>query len=290
MELGIGLPATVPGVDRSSLLDWSRKSDERGFSTLGVIDRLVFPNYEPLVSLAAAAAVTERIRLTTAVLLGPLRTNVAMLAKEIATIDSLSKGRFVLGIGLGAREDDYTASGLETKGRGAVLDRQLDDLKRVWSGEGLNGTDPIGPPPARKGGPPIILGGSVDASLERAARIGDGWIMGGGTPDQFGVMAAKLDAAWDKAGRSGKPRKAALGYFSLGPQAKQNAQSYGRAYYAFLGKEIEEMLTSMVATSEDMVQGYMKSFAEAGCDELILFPSSTGVEQVDLLASAAGLG
>jgi alkanesulfonate monooxygenase SsuD/methylene tetrahydromethanopterin reductase-like flavin-dependent oxidoreductase (luciferase family) len=125
--------------------------------------------------------------------------------------------------------------------------------------------------------------------VERAARIGDGW-MGAGTPDHFGEMAAKLDAAWDKAGRSGKPRKAALGYFSLGPQAKENARGYGRAYYAWLGREIEEVLTSLVATSEDMVQGYLKSFAEAGCDELLLLPCSTGVEQVDLLASAAGLG
>src|SRR5207253_7871718 len=97
MEIGIGLPSTIPGVDRDSLLDWARRSDEAGFSLLGTIDRLVYPNYESLIALAAAAGVTERIGLATAILIAPLR-NAAILAKQSPTIDNLSDGRLTLGL------------------------------------------------------------------------------------------------------------------------------------------------------------------------------------------------
>lgn len=71
MRTGIGLPATVPGVERAQLLDWARAAEERGFAGLGTIDRLVYPNWEPLIALAAAAAVTERVELVTAIAIGP---------------------------------------------------------------------------------------------------------------------------------------------------------------------------------------------------------------------------
>ena len=114
MEIGIGLPNTVPGTEGQTLVEWAKQSEEAGFSTLGTIGRLVYPNYEELIALSAAAAVTSRIRLTTGVLLAPLYANHELFAKQAASLDRLSGGRLVLGLGLGGRDDDFTASGLPT--------------------------------------------------------------------------------------------------------------------------------------------------------------------------------
>src|SRR6266567_7665899 len=126
MDVGIGLPATIPGVGRDALLDWARRAEARGFSSLGTIDRIVYANYEPLIALAAAAAVTERIRLATTILIAPYRANAALVAKQAATLDHLSGGRLVLGVAVGGREDDYEVSGVDFHTRGRRLDEMLD--------------------------------------------------------------------------------------------------------------------------------------------------------------------
>jgi alkanesulfonate monooxygenase SsuD/methylene tetrahydromethanopterin reductase-like flavin-dependent oxidoreductase (luciferase family) len=281
MEIGVGLPNAIQDVDTESLIEFAQRADARGFSSLGSVDRIVYPNFEPLLALGAVASVTERIRLATTVLLGPLRSNAAVLAKECLTLDNLSGGRFWLGIGLGAREDDYGISGIPTKGRGAALDRQLEKIREIWQG------DEIGPRPLREGGPEIMVGGSVDAAFERAAKYGDGWIMGGGTPEMFAEASKNVDEAWERAGRSDKPRKASLAYYSLGPDGQAHAERNIGHYYAWLGDYAAQIVGS-AATSPEMVRSYVEGFEQGGCDELILFPSSKHPEQVDLLAEAVG--
>lgn len=134
MDVGIGLPNAVPGTTGAQLVEWARRAETRGFSTLGTIDRVRYDNYEPLTALSAAAAVTERIGLATTVLLAPLRTNVAELAKQALSVNALSGGRFTLGLGLGAREDDYEISGVELKDRGRRLDEMLERIAELWEG------------------------------------------------------------------------------------------------------------------------------------------------------------
>jgi alkanesulfonate monooxygenase SsuD/methylene tetrahydromethanopterin reductase-like flavin-dependent oxidoreductase (luciferase family) len=284
MDIGIGLPATIPGVDGETLLEWARRAERHGFSTLGTIDRLVYPNYDPLIALTAAAAVTERIRLTTAILIAPLRPNAVALAKQLATIHHLSGGRLVVGAAPGGREDDYEVSGIDIHTRGRAFDRQLDEMKRVWAGEEKGYAGPVGPNVDQP--PQLLIGGRADASFRRAAEYGAGWIMGGGDPAQFAASVEKVEAAWSAAGRQDTPRKSSLTYFSLGSDADKNAQWYLGDYYGWLGEEITAGMAQAAARDAETVAQRVTLFEEAGCDELILFPCSSDPEQVDLLAQA----
>lgn len=281
MDVGIGLPNAVPGATGEQLTEFARRSDARGFSSLGTIDRIVYPNYEPLTALAAAAAVTERIGLLTSVLLGPLRTNPVELAKQALSVNALSGGRFTLGIGLGARDDDYMISGVDLSGRGARLDAMLERITQVWEGNEVG--------PSTAGPPRLVVGGHADASFARAARFGEGWIAGGAPPDQYAGFVEKLSTAWSEAGRDGAPRTMGLAYYSLGDEAEANANAYLMDYYGFLGEETAGYIAGSAAKDAETVKQYLAAFEDAGCGELILFPCSSDPGQVDLLAEAVGL-
>jgi alkanesulfonate monooxygenase SsuD/methylene tetrahydromethanopterin reductase-like flavin-dependent oxidoreductase (luciferase family) len=286
MDVGVGLPNTIPGTDGPTLIEWAKRAESLGFSTVGTIGRLVYPSYEDLISLAAAAAVTTRIRLTTGVLLSPLYTNTALLAKQAASVDRLSGGRLVLGLGLGGREDDFAASGLTTKGRARLLEEQVAEMRKIWQGEERGTAGAIGPQPVRPEGPQIILGGSTEAGFRRVARIADGWIMGGGTPDMFAQMAPGVDAAWQEAGRPGKPRKLAGTYFSLGADGRANADNYLLDYYGWLGP-IAKQIAGIAAIDAATVKSYVDGFAANGCDEVVFVPATSDLSQLEMLAEAA---
>jgi alkanesulfonate monooxygenase SsuD/methylene tetrahydromethanopterin reductase-like flavin-dependent oxidoreductase (luciferase family) len=278
VDVGIALPNAVPGATGVQLIEWARRADGRNFSCLGTIDRIAYENYEPLTALAAAAAVTERIGLCTSVLLGPLRPNPVELAKQALSVHALSGGRLTLGIGLGGREDDYEISGIDTKGRGRQLDSMLEKMQVVWAGEVVG--------PSLEGAPRIVVGGGVDASFDRAARFGEGWIAGGSPPDQYAPMAAKAKEAWSRAGREGEPRLMGLAYFALGADAEADAHAYLTDYYAWLGEGIADYIVASAAKDAETVRRYVAAFADAGCGELIFCPSSSDPDQVDLLADS----
>jgi alkanesulfonate monooxygenase SsuD/methylene tetrahydromethanopterin reductase-like flavin-dependent oxidoreductase (luciferase family) len=282
MDVGIGLPATIPDVGRDALLEWARRAEARGFSSLGTIDRLVYGNYEPLIALAAAAGVTERIRLATTIMIAPYRANGALVAKQAASLDRISNGRVTLGVAVGGREDDYEVSGVDFHRRGKLFDAMLEEWRGIWAGEAG-----IGPAPP-SGRPRLMIGGTADAAFERAARYGDGWIMGGGAPDQLAGAVAKTRAAWEAAGRAGRPLIMSLAYFALGDDAQGAAQRYLHDYYGWLGEEVAGAIASGAVTDPGTVRARRDAFAANGCDELVFMPCDPDPAQVDLLADALG--
>jgi alkanesulfonate monooxygenase SsuD/methylene tetrahydromethanopterin reductase-like flavin-dependent oxidoreductase (luciferase family) len=281
MNVGVALPNAVPGATGAQMTEWARRAESRGFSTLGTIDRVVYDNYEPLVALAAVAAVTERIGLSTTVLLAPLRTNTVELAKQARSLNALSGGRLTLGIGLGARDDDYEASGVELRGRGKRLDAMLEEMREIWAG------DEIGP--TIGGAPRLIVGGHADPAYARAARFGDGWIAAGSGAEQAREGAEKARAAWREAGREGEPHIMALAYFSLGGRAEEDVRENLMDYYAWLGEDIARMIGDSAAKDAETVAEYVAAYEKIDCDELVFCPSSADPQQVDLLADAAGI-
>lgn len=295
MELGIAFPKVMPLNKGDRLVEWAVRADEGPFSSLAQIDRLVYGNHDVLIAMAAAAAATERIRLMPTVLIAPLRS-AALIAKQAASIDSISGGRFVLGLGVGSRPDDFTAAGAAMKGRGREFEEQIAEMKRIWAGgNAQEGVGPIGPPPARAGGPELLIGGRSEAALKRSGRLGDGYIAGSAgsaasnqAQEVMGYFRV-VEAAWREVGKPGRPRLVAGLTCAWGAYAAERTAESIRSYYAFRGEAARTMEISVPSTHKALREA-VRAYEEIGCDELVLEPGHADLEQIDRLAEfAAGV-
>jgi alkanesulfonate monooxygenase SsuD/methylene tetrahydromethanopterin reductase-like flavin-dependent oxidoreductase (luciferase family) len=277
MRVGIGLPSAIPARSPETIAQWAKYAEDAGFSSLGVIDRVNYDSYEPLVSLAVAAAVTSRIRLVTMVLIGPLH-NTVLLARQAASLDALSGGRLTLGLGLGARDDDYDLAEVDHRGRGHRLTEQLARLRDHWE------DGQVGPQPGTEGGPDLLVGGSSGPSLLRMARLADGYVHGGGPARSFASAAAKVKIAWEEVGRPGSPQLWGQAYFGLGDA--ETMRKYLLDYYAFTGAFAERIAEANPDTPES-VATFIRSYEEAGCDELVLLPTTVDLAEIGRLAEIA---
>jgi alkanesulfonate monooxygenase SsuD/methylene tetrahydromethanopterin reductase-like flavin-dependent oxidoreductase (luciferase family) len=277
MQIGIGLPSTLPGAQGQLILEWASRADEGPFSSLGVLDRLVYDSYDPLITLATVAGITQRVKLATTIIIGPIHNN-SLLAKTAASLDALSCGRLVLGLAVGARNEDYVAAGVDYQDRGKRLSEQLSLLRSKWEDNN------IGPKTTCHHGPDLLVGGLSDQSFARMVRYTDGYVHGGGPPRAFARAAEKAFAAWSDAGRPGRPQLWAQGYFALGNETVMKAgYRYLRDYYAFTGPFAERIAAGLL-TSPQAVAQFIRGYQDAGCDELVLFPTIPDVAQLDRLA------
>ncbi|MEV6738176.1 LLM class flavin-dependent oxidoreductase [Streptomyces sp. NPDC051104] len=277
MNIGIGLPIGDP----TTLLTWARHADAGPFSTLGLLDRLVYDNPEPLVALSVLAGATSRIRVQTEVLLAPLR-DTALLAKQAATLDRMTGGRLVLGLGIGGRDDDHRATGTDPRTRGRRLDEQMEVMRRLWSGEPYGeGVGPIGPEPTRPGGPEVLFGGFKPAALERVARWGDGFLAAA-PPSWAGGLFDTVRGFWQQYGRDGEPRLVAQVNVALGPQdVIEDARTAMHAYYTFTGMA-DRMVAGMLTTPSEIREA-ITAFTDLGADEVMLYCYGLDPAQVDRL-------
>jgi alkanesulfonate monooxygenase SsuD/methylene tetrahydromethanopterin reductase-like flavin-dependent oxidoreductase (luciferase family) len=273
MNVGVGLPTMPPGATGEQLLEWARRADAGPFSSVAVLDRVVYDSFEPFAALAAAAGVTSRVRLATMIAIGPLRPT-ALLAKQAASVHALSGGRLTLGLGVGARTDDYETAGVELRGRGRKLGEQLAYIRG-----GVDG-DRVGP---SRDGIELLVGGLSGHAFARMARYADGYAHAGGPPRAFAGAAARAEAAWRDLGRPGKPKLWGQGYFSFVDVDRGNA--YLRDYYAFTGGFVERIVAENL-TSARAVKDFVRGYEEAGCDELVLFSTTPDIDELERLQEA----
>jgi alkanesulfonate monooxygenase SsuD/methylene tetrahydromethanopterin reductase-like flavin-dependent oxidoreductase (luciferase family) len=206
------------------------------------------------------------------------------MAKSAASLDRLSEGRLVLGLGVGNRPDDYAASGADFHRRGRTADAQIEEMVRIWRGEVHGAAGTLGPAPVKPEGPTLLFGGTSEAAWQRVARHGQGWICGLGGPDLFAAQSAPLLAAWRAAQRENLPRRLMLKYFALGRDGRDAVEAYMRSFYTLA--PFRDDLIATTPTSPGQVADLVAEFAAVGCDELLLFPCSSSPEQVELLAKA----
>jgi alkanesulfonate monooxygenase SsuD/methylene tetrahydromethanopterin reductase-like flavin-dependent oxidoreductase (luciferase family) len=285
MKISIGLPSPIPGTPGGLLVDWARRAEGRGFAGLATIDRIAYPSYDSLATLAAAAGATRHIGLMTNILLAPLYQP-ALLAKASASIDQLSGGRLTLGLAPGNRPDDFALTGHEMRHRGREFDRGLEVMHAAWRGETPEGGTAgvaICPPPVSGDRVPILIGGTSDKAVERVVRWGAGWTAGGAMPQMVAPFYQRVRTAWAEAGRAGEPRLAALAYFSLGDDAEEASRQYLTDYYAFTG-DFAKMIADNALRTPDAIRATVAAFADAGCTELYFDPTAARLDQVDRLA------
>lgn len=301
MKIGIGLPTTIPGAPADLVLPWAQAADAGPFSCVAVVDRVVYPSYEPLIALAAVAGVTHRVRLVTSILQAPLR-NATLLAKQASTLDALSGGRLTLGLGVGGRGDDYHAVSAPFADRGRRLDAMMAQMRQIWSGAPLgDGVGAVGPAPHQPGGPEVLFGGYVPASIRRVGRWGDGYLHEG-PPAEAAELYGVAQRSWDSEGRTGRPRFVGSFYFGLGPDAQKKASAALADYYGFALKPlpetasagirkmaalraptVEEIIKSPPSTPE-AVRAVIQGCLDVGMDEVIALPAIAELDQVHRLA------
>lgn len=242
----------------------------------------MFPNYDTITALAAAAGATSRIGLFTDILLAPMYPPV-WLAKATGSLHAISGGRLTLGLGVGGRPDDFAAAQRPFQERGRLMDETLDLLHRAWAGEPVAGGEFAVTPPVPGGRVPVLIGGNAAAAMRRTVRWADGWTVGGAPPEQAAEAAEKVRAAWREGGREGEPRLAALMYYGLGDD-EASARSL-RTYYRFLGDATEYVVQAAVRTQEQL-RDRVRQFADAGFTDLVIDPTIPTLDQVDRLADA----
>jgi probable F420-dependent oxidoreductase len=186
--------------------------DRCGYDSIWVADHIWYPAaiLDPLLQLAQAAVVSRRLLLGVGVYLLPLRHPVP-IAKQVATLDHLTEGRLIFGVGLGGEfAKEYEACGVPVAERGARLAEAIPLLRALWSGEKISHQGryyasfselQLQPPARQLSGPPIWVGGRADAALARTGRLADGWISYVVTPETFRAGLGKIADAADKAGR-----------------------------------------------------------------------------------------
>ncbi|WP_405097558.1 LLM class flavin-dependent oxidoreductase [Micromonospora sp. NBC_01412] len=258
MEIGIGLPGHAPWTDGRQLVEFARRADARGFSALGVSDRLLWTSPEPLVALAAAAGATARIGLITSVLLAPLHTNHLLFAKAVLTLDQLAgPNRLRLGLAAGFRPDDFTASGVDYATRGKQFTALLNLLD-----DACNDRVDIGLRPATPGGPPMLFGGTSKAALRRIATRGTGWIAGTASVRDLEEFIPEINQEWVNEGRAGTPRVVASVMYALGPDAHGAVSRAISSYHEFgasLGAAIASSIAA-VSIAGTGTEGFTRGF------------------------------
>ncbi|HMS88824.1 MAG TPA: LLM class flavin-dependent oxidoreductase [Acidimicrobiales bacterium] len=298
MEIGLALPQMTAGLDRDRIRAWCRAIDDGPFSSVSAGERITFDNLDGRTLLAAAAALTDRVRIFFNLVVAPWHPP-ALLAKELASLDVLSQGRVDVALGVGGRQQDYDALGAPFTGRFGRLDRTAAELRRLWAGgliddtggggDGADGGHPVGPTPVQPGGPRLLCSGTGPQSLARAARWADGLSSFAleAAPAEVTSVYGLADAAWADAGRAERPRRVTGTFAALGPGAEATLHAYARRYLDVFGTDLAAVLAAaMPVHTDEALHTFLTGLAAAGCDEVILVAADNDPDQVRRFAAA----
>ena len=288
--------STSDGPPAADLAAVCRAAEEAGASALWACDHLFWhgPSLECLVALTVAASATERVILGSCVIQLPLRSAPAV-AKQAASLQSLSGGRLVLGVGVGSHACEYEQTGVDFHRRGRLLDAGILELRRSWaSGQGIDRGDVEdsgagryrqlpAPPPV-----PVWVGGSSEAALRRAATLADGWMPLFLSTTQYGAAVERLAKEVDRAGRpAGAVTPSMVLFVSIdddGPAALQRGTAWMGSLYGIPARAFDRHLVYGTAAE---VAGVVGSFRAAGAEHVVVYVTADQpIDQFERLVAA----
>jgi probable F420-dependent oxidoreductase len=286
--------------DGKALVEYGIKMEQMGFDSLWVWDHILlgvepsFPVFDSLTLLTAIAARTKKIKLSTGVLVLPLR-NPVVLAKQLSSMDQLSDGRLLMAFAAGWYRREFDAVGVPFEQRGKIMDENLDILKRFWTEDMVKGDWPhhkipagvMYPKPVQKPRPPILIGGYVDVVLKRAAVAGDGWLTYFYRPESF----AK---SWEKvrnfAKEAGKDPDTLLNGAQLPIVVGKSRAAVESQMMEWLGKEwdyaawSDSTKDSAIIGTVDECVAQLKEHLAVGVQKLIFVPYKYEMSQIQIIA------
>lgn len=291
-------PGEVPDIDE--LLEYAAHAEGLGYESLWAFDHLLlgvdpaFPIFDSLTTLGAIATRTSKINLGTGVLVLPLR-NPVWAAKQMATVDRISKGRFILGAAAGWYKREFDAAGVDFHQRGRIFERNLDIILDLWTGEPVTREEDQYnlraavnvPRPYQEPHPPVLIGGYVDRVLRRVARVADGWLTYFYTPEGFTKSWKKILAFAEEYGRDPSQLKASNQIAIYVGPPKQEAAPKIREWLmtewdvaSWSDSTIEHAIHGTV---EECIE-QLRPHVECGLDRIIFIPYRYDPEQIDLIA------
>ncbi len=287
MQIGVALPQMASDYGHGTTVGWARGIDAGPFSSVSAGERVTFTNPEMVASLAAAAAVTERVRVMANVWVLPQHPP-AMVAQQVGTLDQLSGGRLTVAVGVGGREEDYRALGSPLERRHQRLDEAVAELRRLLDGEpAYDGGAPVGPLPVQAGGVPLLAGALGPRAMARAAAWADG-VSGfsvTGARRDFESLNRLADEAWAARDR-GTPLKVNGFFCCLGvDQPLQTLRAFTERYLGFMGPELAAAFASEVdVAAPDALRRALDDAEAAGCDEVVLVPATADLACLEALS------
>ncbi len=286
--------------DARALVEYGVKMEELGYDSLWVWDHILlgvdpnFPIVDSLTLLTAIAARTTRIKLSTGILILPLR-NPVLLAKQLSTMDQLSNGRLLMAMAVGWYKREFDAAGIPFEQRGRIMDDNLEILKRFWmedkvDGEWTNHKVSAGvmyPKPVQKPRPPLLIGGYVDKVLKRAAEKGDGWLTYFYKPESFAISWEKLR---NFAAEAGKNPDELMNGAQLPIMVGKSRKDVEGPMMEWLNRDFDiaqgslSTMDSAIMGTVDECVAQLKEHLAVGVQKIIFVPYKYEMDQCEIIA------
>lgn len=279
MNIGMTLPVMEKDLSRVLLLDWIDSIDQGPWASIAMGERIIFHNPEFITLLGGIAASTHKTEIIATISVSTMH-NPVLLAKQVATLDMLSDGRFTLGVGVGGREEDYRAIGADwSQRRWSNLRNNIKIMKSIWAGEyELD----IGPKPLTVGGPKILAGALGPKAIEISSTFADG-IAG----FSFNADPDEINESFELTRKFFKPspRLATSFWFALEPNGRIRMKSHLLSYLAWMGSDLADVLseTAGFCGSVYELKDLLKRISQIGATDVLLVPTSKDINQLNIL-------